>query len=184
MANSALQIVNLALVMIGARPISNMSEGSTSAITMSAIYDLTLEATLRAHPWNFATTRVQLPALAGAPVSGYSTHFQRPSDWLRTLEMSVEDYRHEGDRILANSSSLVIRYIRRVTDPNLYDALFVNCFARHLSSKAAYPITKSTSLADSMFDKYIQELGQATRTEAQEEPAEDMPESELILSRY
>lgn len=150
----------------------------------SAVYDLTLDATLRAHPWNFAVSRAQLAQLMEKPISDYSAQFQRPADWLRTLSVDCDDYRHEGDRILANASSLCLRYVKRVTDPNLYDALFVNALARHLASKIAYPITKSTSLADSMFNLYIQELGQATRTEAQEEPADDMPESELILERY
>jgi len=184
MARSQLQIINTALVMIGARPIANPGEDSTAAIVMRAIYETTLDATLRVHPWNFAIARAQLPQLVERPVSGYSYQYQRPADWLRTLDTDAEDFRNEGDRILTNSGTLSLRYIRRVTDPNLYDPLFVNCFARHLASKAAFPITKSTSLADSLFSLYVQELAQATRTDALEEPAEEMPESELIAARY
>ncbi len=54
------EIVNLALVQIGADRITSLTQETKNAREANAIYDLVRDATLRAHPWNFAIKRVAL----------------------------------------------------------------------------------------------------------------------------
>lgn len=180
---SAIQIINQALIFLGEAPIESANIGTKAAIAAQTVYEPTVDEVLRAHPWNFAVKRQTLPPLADAPPFGYAYQFQRPADWLRTLSCSARDYRMEGGRIHANEESIDLRYIARITDVTLYDALFCTAVARCMSSKLAYPITKSTSKQQAEWELYVQVLGQAKFVDALEEPAEEFEESSLITVR-
>lgn len=183
MPASDVEIVNQALVHLGQPPIQSLDQTTPAAVAAKAIYQATLEECLRAHPWNFATGRVTLDPLEEPPAFGWSYQFSRPADWLRTLETSATSWRHEGKTILCNEGTLEIRYIRRVSDPTEFDALFGAALARLLSAKLAYPLTKSTSLMEAQWQMYAAVLQQARSVDAQEEPADDFEESSLLRAR-
>jgi len=181
---SAVEAVNNALIFLGQPPIQSLTQSTPPAAVFAAsLYNSTLDEVLRAHPWNFAIDRVELPPLATAPAYGYQFAFQRPGDWLRTLETSATDFRHEGKRILANVSSLQLRYVRRETDLTVWDSLACAALARSLASKLAYPLTKSTSLQEAQWNMFVAVLKQARGVDAQEEPAEEFEQSSLLSVR-
>lgn len=60
MAANSTEIANGALTLIGARPISALSDTSKEGRTCNANYDVARKAVLRLHPWNFATKRTIL----------------------------------------------------------------------------------------------------------------------------
>lgn len=57
---SEVDICSYALRLIGDQPITAMADNSDRARLCNSIYALTRDATLRAHPWNFATFRAAL----------------------------------------------------------------------------------------------------------------------------
>lgn len=181
---SAVSVVNQALIFLGQPPIQSLTQATPpAAVFASALYESTLEEVLRSHPWNFAINRVELAPLAAAPAYGYQFAFQRPSDWLRTLETSAPDFRHEGKRILANVSSLQLRYVRKAEDLTEWDALAAAALVRNLAQKLAYPLTKSTSLQEAQWQMYVAILKQAKGVDAQEEPADEFEQSSLLTVR-
>ena len=56
-------IVNLALVRLGASRITALTDGSRNANEANAIYSLIRDEVLRSHPWSFATTGINLAAV-------------------------------------------------------------------------------------------------------------------------
>lgn len=184
MAVSAVAICNLALTKLGETRIRALTEDSANARACNSCYDLILDQELRAHPWNFAVKRTTLAPSSVEPESDYDYAFPLPSDYLRLLpparrglDWKIEN--HEGrPAILTNDGdSLEIRYIARITDPTVYDSLFVKAFSLALADHLCEAITQSnTKKADIRNDKR-DALREARRMNAFEktsdEPAED-----------
>ena len=57
---SEVQICNLALAKIGDQQITSLTENSKAGRLCNLVYEPLRDATLRAHPWNFAITRETL----------------------------------------------------------------------------------------------------------------------------
>lgn len=63
MASNDYDIVNMALVRIGANTIESLSDGSRNANAANEVYELLRNELLKAHLWNFATRRAWLDDL-------------------------------------------------------------------------------------------------------------------------
>src|SRR5688572_17149968 len=133
MATSDTEICNIALGHLGEAPITSLDEDSKAAWACNLHYALTRDELLRAHRWNFAKDRVQLPELVEKPVFGWKHQFLLPADCLRVLEFNdqeignwiTEEYEIEGRRLLTDSDQARVVYIKKVTDVSLFDPLFV-----------------------------------------------------------
>src|SRR5690606_5691496 len=156
MAVSRVDIANRALTKLGAARIIALDDDSTASNTLNSMFDIVRDAELRANLWHFSKARAELPALTDVPLFGFSHQFQLPSDHLRLIQVGrqrcrprpSEDgwYSIEGGRLLVNQSGpLLIRYVRRVEDPTLFDALFVEAFACRLAAEACETITNSNT---------------------------------------
>ena len=82
-------IINAALRRLGDKPITSRLDGSPAANAVNDLFDDARDALLRAHPWNFATTRVALMPSSTTPVYGFDYQYALPADWLRTDRKSV-----------------------------------------------------------------------------------------------
>ena len=101
MATSVVQIVNNALIKIGASAILTLTENSEAARAANLIYEQVRDASIRDHVWNFAIRRVELAQNSTAPAFEFSYQYNLPSDCLRVLRM--EDmgmyYKIEGGKL-------------------------------------------------------------------------------------
>ena len=82
---SDVSVCNEALLLLGDKTISSLSDTSTEGKICNAMYDSCRQDLLRKHPWNFAIERVSLAALGAAPEFRYDYQYQAPSDCLRLL---------------------------------------------------------------------------------------------------
>ena len=138
--SSQIEIINVALTLLGSDLITSITENSERRRTATALYDNVRDATIRAYPWNFAKRRVTLAPTSTAPDSDWSYAFTKPASCLRilgTYPTSVK-YDVEGNTIVSNESVLKIKYLIRVEDPNEFDALFVQAFGARLAHAMAY----------------------------------------------
>ncbi len=183
--NSKVEVVNNALVFLGQIPVQVVDSSTKAGTFAGTLWNAALEETLRAHPWNFACYRKELSPLSDNPKFGYSYQFNKPSDWLRTIEIfNTRDFRNEGRQILANVEFLQMRYIRKVEELNVWDSLAAAALARNLAAKLAYPLTQSTSQQNAQWEMYVAVLQQARSVDSMEEPADEFEESDLIAGRY
>lgn len=195
MATSEVTICNLALGKLGAGTIIDLDEESTEARVCRLHYAQTRDEVLRSHRWNFAIKPETLVKSATPPTLWWAFQYALPTDCLRVLEMNAWDMskRHgvwevEGRYLVTNADTAQIRYIRRITDCNLFDSLFVEALALRLASKIAMPVNGSSSIAGALLTEYEKVTGgRARRTDAFEMRSDRQPAwmySELVMARF
>lgn len=193
---SVVDICNLALTRLGHGMISAIDEGSKAGDLCSLHYPLCRDATLRAHPWNFAIRRQELAASATTPNHEFDYYFALPDDCLKVIRTDWEadgltstavygypgmngyagesvPYRLEshaslGKVLATNESTCSIEYIARIEDPTLFDDLFIDVLAQRLAAELAVPLTDTQTVAKAMWEIYQNKLMEARTTDAQE----------------
>lgn len=196
MATSKVSICNSALVKLGAKRISSLEDDTKEGRLCKEAYPRLARSLLRSHPWNFALDRVQVAKDATAPEFGFSSRFAIPEDCLRILNVDAEyhdednggtffAWKREGDFILANSSTLEIRYIKNIIDyPEDFDDNFSECLALLIASDLAYALANSRTLASDMYDKYRNELSLARSYDGQEGSSDRIGATSWLDARY
>ena len=189
---SDVSICNAGLALLGAGRITSLTENSVAARTCNEAYERTRDAELRGHPWGFAIKRVQLAADATAPIFGKTNSFTLPSDFLRLLEPDPNS--NDNDWMIENNNSgisivtnydapLNVRYIARITDANVMDALFREALSASLAAEMCEALTQSNTkkqIAESIRSAKIRE---AKRVNAIERPAQTPPEDIWVTAR-
>lgn len=170
-------ICSNALRRLGDSPITSLTEDSERARLCNAFYEPSRDAVLRSHTWNFAITRASLAKLSDAPAFEYANQFALPTDpfCLRVLKMEFEDYEFkienlagQGRVLLTDEGTANIIYIARITDPSLFDSMFVDVLTSKLTVDLAYPITNSTTLQAQMQRIYERKLSEARSLDSTE----------------
>lgn len=181
-------IANRVLVALGQPLVSNVdTDTNFRAIAIRTFYDDVLRGLLRAHPWNFAATRVQLSQVvdgggdAVAPAFGYSYQYDLPSDCLRTLRCSEEDadYKVEGARIVTDETEFYLEYTRLVDNPDLWDRLFMQAFVSKLTATCAVPITEDKGKQEAALAIYQLQMREARTADGQEGSARQVTMTDL-----
>jgi len=187
MADSWTAIGNSALIKIGASTISNIeSDNSKGAQLLQQRYEACRDIVLRSHLWNCAIKRVVLSPLADpVPAYTYSVYFQLPSDLLRPIEVFPEDcsYRIEGRYIATDESEIDLKYIYRVTDPTLLDALCAECISSYIAWDISLAMTQNVSLKEALWKDFTTIMRQAKSTDAKEDPGDYLRADLWIDSR-
>lgn len=174
---TVIEICNEALIGIGEDTIVALTDDNKPARLLTRLYERSRDQLLRAHPWNFATARVALAQNTGTPVYEYSLAYQLPQDCLRVLDIDASldyiepDYAVEGDQLLCDYTAVSIKYIKRITDPNIMSADFRTLLSAFLSKKLAIPLTDSRTRYNDAKDNYDEELMRVRHTDAIETPS-------------
>ncbi len=181
---SAVSICSNALLQLGKSPLSSLEDVSDAATICANIYPEERRALLRDHPWNSATKRVILAPLVDVPAFGFGAQFLLPSDFLRLVSVGdwwrwyggptpgCNGFRLEGRNILASGTQLPIEYVFDNDVEATWDAHLVDLMTVRMTWKLAYPITQSTSLAQSKEDSYERLARKARSIDSQENPSE------------
>lgn len=194
---SWVKIANLALRRLGAERIASLTEDSENARAVNDCHDTVRDYVLRLHPWNCAMERASLAANATAPAFGYAVQYTLPTDpwclrvWrigsgsgaLARLDSSLE-YKVEGRKILTDvAAPLKILFIKRITDPELFDAALTVCIAAHIAAEIAYRVTNSRKAEELAIKWSEQTLARARSADAQEGTPEPIESDYLIGER-
>lgn len=185
---SEVGICNRALQKLGASRITALTDDTANARACNVAYEPVRDAELRRHPWSFALARTTLAALAAAPDFGFSYQFQLPADFLRLhpdYEYRAEtDWQIEGRRLLTNDGDTIyLRYVRRVTDPNQFDALFIEALAAKLAFEICEELTGSQGRADRLVNEYQRTIRDARKVNAIEKVSAEIPEDTWLTVR-
>jgi hypothetical protein len=195
MSATAVSICSNALLRLGADPINSFTEGEStgsnldSARLASNLWPTVRRQVLRGHIWNCALKRALLSPDTTAPAFGWSSRFQKPGDWIRTVAVGLEPedryvYISEGNYFLSDEGSLPLLYVYDNDNPATYDSALVAALEVSMAAAMAYPITKSTSLADAFTALAREHLSGARVADGQDDPPETLGDFPLIASRY
>jgi len=185
---SEIAIANLSLTGLGADNILALTEDSENARKVNAVFALSRDESLRAHPWNFATKRKNFNLLATPPLYEFANAFQIPTDVLRILDSETGKefltFEIEADQVLTNDDSFKCKCIVRITDTTKWDAAFVIVFAARLEAELAYAITDSRTVQADRWAVYLNKLRNTKSYNAQEGPMQELGADLWLSSRF
>ncbi|MCT4536301.1 hypothetical protein [Halodesulfovibrio sp.] len=167
---SAVSICNKGLQYVGGSPIVSLEEKTRGAELCSQLYAQVCDELLEAHHWSFATRYVRLPSLPEAPPFDFSHAYQLPADCIgvRQLQDSKPFEVVEGRILYTDSHPAKAIITVRITDPNLYPAMFVEVLARKLAAELAVPLMNSSKLEQSMYSKFKEAFARAAAVDGAE----------------
>lgn len=190
---SQVSICNLALVALGESAfIQDINEPSVQARYAKIVYDPARRATLRAHPWNFARVRVSLALL---PDSGgrWTYTYALPSKCIKAryivpliegerIPFEVAITSDGTSRVLyTNQPDAELVYTYDVTNPDLFDPMFVDAFALGLATRLAPVVAPSKS--QEALTKYINWMRGAQAADASEGEPEPVETTDWLEAR-
>lgn len=154
-----LDIVNLSMLMMGARKISSLTDDTKTAELANSVYDHCAMACFEIPiEWYFAIARNELVQITDAPAFGtYLYQYAKPSGYVRPLAMIDEnddEFEYESkeevyispvdgtktDVILSNEDYVYLKYIIYRDEPNIYPAWFCNLIAAKIAFFLAAPL--------------------------------------------
>jgi hypothetical protein len=154
-------ILNKALTLIGANPVTNIDDDTQNARILNRVYEISLRSILSECKWNFATKR-RILAQSAQTLEWYFTGdgeayvYARPSDVIRIFGTNDDDaiWREEGDLIISDTKGLGVIYVYYLDNPDKYPSSFTEAFIDKLCSDIAYMVVNSASLAETFLKKY------------------------------
>ncbi len=184
-------ICNLALSHIGVGTIRDIHDETETARTCALYYDLTRRMLLREYPWGFAR-RIERLAKTQTRIMGFRHAYMYP-------ELCVHIYRltdgtpDASERVqyevvnLDNSTKVIATdvddawadYVFDVTDPDVWDTIFVEALTRKLAADMCMRLVGNAGLFEQQMQMYQMALGAAMTQVAKERQKDPEP-----LRRY
>ena len=185
---TGVSICSNALLMLGAQTINDFNEPVDRAKIAANLYPTIRDDLLRSHPWNCTIKRAWLAPDATPPAFGFDNQFELPADFLRVLEVGQSgyqiDYLVEGRSILANATSVELRYVYLNPVENTWDAGLVAMLTLAMAAAMAYPITQSAALQSTMEQKLAMAKKVARAVDGQEDPPQTLGDERLYGARF
>jgi hypothetical protein len=184
--NAALQLVK------HSKTITSLQQPTKEANACEVVFEELRDTMLEMHVWNFAIRRVQLAALIAAPAFEWDYSYQLPADHLRVVSVNASTaglghaaYRIEGSTLSADAEEIYLKYVARITDPNLMTPTFRAALTKLLASRLAVALTQSPALSKELYAQFIdQDLPSAKSADALADQADQLPESDWVAVRY
>lgn len=191
-------IVNLGLRRIGARPITTMDDTTPNGAIASDVYATERDTLLRAHTWNFAVARASLTKSGTAPTFEYANAFELPDDFLRVIAVYDNEagdgavrYKMETLEIsgtfmqivATGASDLWLKYVRQVTEPDLMTPQFRNLLGLRCARFFAIGVANSNTLLKLVDDELQIARREAKSIDGMEDFPDSLPEGSWVASR-
>lgn len=130
----------------------SLDEDSTHAVVANTAYPFVRDSLLERHTWNFATRSLSLSPSTEKPLEDGWTAFPLPNDCIRVVDVysglpeDTPDYQIEivGQTrcIVTPADKVWVRYVRKITNTELYSPGFVEALSWNLAAAVAGPIVK------------------------------------------
>jgi len=187
----AVSICNLALQRVGAKSISSLSEDTTAGRACNRVYGQARDSELRSHSWAFARERVKVAADSTDPTFGAAKRYALPSDSLRILPTNgvdgtdtQDDFEIFGKFIHTDHSTPIsLNYIKRITDENTFDVLFVELLIARIAMDVSEKVTQSNKKKEEARFHYKEVQKEARRINAFERSPQKPPVDTWINAR-
>jgi hypothetical protein len=195
---TAVDISNTALDLIGhAKRITDLSppDGSAEAAVCAEHYTDCVNELLDSHDWNLATVKRALVARPTSDDPAWEYCYELPAGLLRVISIIPADatdnhytataavpvdYEIHADtsdvvRIYTDLEDAWVRFVKYVTNPNLFSPTFLEALQWKLASRIAGPIIKGTEGAaerDRCTGQYMMAMAKATTRDARQQRRE------------
>jgi hypothetical protein len=185
----------MALQKLGAQRIVDLADDNPNARHINTCFEEVVKHELRAHAWNFSILRTVLAPTATPIVANpdlpFNNAFPLPADCLRILppsRINVDWQIEQIDGVSAiftnDGTSLSIRYVSYVINPNVWDALFAEAVACKIAVQVCEAITQSNTKQEKAEREYVFAIRRARQINAFENPTPDEPEDMWVNVRH
>ena len=154
-------IFNAALIELGHRTLADTGEAVEPGRVLNQVWSRVVSDCIEAGSWNFAMETIKAAADTGVtPEFGYTEVFAKPSDWVRTIGVSLDEnfaypllqYYDDATFWSADSTPIYIRYVSNDTglgfELTRWPAAFTRFVELELASRVAPRLTQSESLRE------------------------------------
>lgn len=173
MATSKVNLISLAITLLGHTPISSLDDGDNMVISAEQAYDMLLPASIAANNWRFATQIQQLSQVNATPPTPWVAIYNLPAGWLKTIRVWPQTYAWD---IYANSQIFTqfqgdwwMEYTY-LPDTSKLPAHFVKYFIYELATYLAMSNAQQMSYYDRVQPERDKNLAMCAAIEAQNRP--------------
>lgn len=154
MSRSIIDICNVSLGMLGARPITSLTEDSENARQCNTFYNFAVDETLRMHHWLCAKHTKVVTSDAGYDADDFdytlTYRYALPSNpyclKIRKFNDGETEYDIQGRFLYSDASTCELIYTKRITDTNEFDTLLTEAISVHLAIKLSFPLQAENRL--------------------------------------
>jgi hypothetical protein len=195
---SQLEIANWALMLLGEKRISSLSDNNANAENIASGWDMLRDRALRRQAWHFAIERASLAADSATPVWGFDYQYSFGAGVLRPIQISeyyvgvdLSDYRNtdsapfriEKRKILTNlGAPLKVKWIVNTTDIGDWDPNFAAAFAADIADFIQPRAVQSDSTSQRIAAWRYEALSEANALNAIEDPPEPLADDTFIAA--
>lgn len=191
MTTSVVSICNQALGRLGGNTITSLSDGTLESKLCNTFYEPAVEYTLSEGAWACAVGRATLSRLTDTPAYGYSYYYQLPVSprCLKVLEINQFDcnyydsYAIEGDTLLTDLSTVSIKYIQLLTNPQSFDTYLTRAIVLRLAADIAFQVTGKESTVNMMESLYMEARDKGLSNSSSQGTAETIDYNEFTRVR-
>ena len=193
---SKLVLYNEALGHLESGALTSLSEDVAPRHVLDTYYAGAQKFCLEQGFWNFAMRTIQIDKSTSAtPTFGYSNSFEKPTDWIRTYQVSASevfnppllDFVDEPNFWYANVDPMYVRYVSNDSayglDLSIWPETFAEYFALYLAYKACIRITSDQSKKKDLKVLSREARGDARSKDAMNEPPAFRPMDTWASSR-
>lgn len=173
---SKLQVVNEALVKIGASPIASLADAGAQATTAATLFDTISDRLLAETPWYWALRRQPLSQLSlGAEYDEFPEFeyvYELPSDKIRVLGLtSCDAFALMRTRLHTSDKEPVVVYVFRA-DVELWPGYFREAVVNQLAADFSISVTDSSNRRQVWAQEARTSRNRAMALDAQQTPPE------------
>ena len=197
MTASKLSLYQNALLLLGERKLSSLTENRESRRVLDLVWDSGVtDLALSKSLWNFALRTIQIEYTADVePSFGFTRAFSKPSDWIRTagvsdysyFEQSLTKYADEAGYWFADFDTIYVKYISNDSSYGGDLSLWPVNFSRYVESLMAFEACERITQSDAKLERIAKimddRLGDAKNTDAMNDPTRFPPNGSWVSSR-
>lgn len=204
-------ICNLALLRIGiATPIADITESSTAARALNAVWEQCVRTMLRERPWPFSVRQVDLALVGEQIFSDWLYTYRYPSDYINIHRISAplvaatapaevfsftdrkplpQSWPYaigsdaSGKLIHTDITEAVVMGTVYITDVGVYDPLFTSALAWFLAAEISLSLTKNKDIYANAKGNYDMVSSEAAATGLNEPKPKDAADADMIEAR-
>lgn len=154
-------VFNAALIELGHRTLSDTGEAVEAGRLLNMVWSRVVNDCIAVGSWNFAMETIEAAADTGVtPEFGYTEVFAKPSDWVRTIGVSLDEnfayplmqYYDDSTFWSADTTPLYVRYVSNDTglgfDLARWPAAFTRFVELELAARVCAKLTQSETLRE------------------------------------
>lgn len=177
---SVVSICKEALALLGqTKAMISIDDDTKAARLCKQFYEAERNKLLRKHPWSFALKQARFAKTTETPLYDFANIFRLPADCLKFIRPATLDspFLKIGPAIYSNEDTFYGLYVWEISNPILFDVLFVDALALALAKKLCMPLIASRSRYEELHMEFKESIATAKSNNAFETNAGALQQS-------